>query len=455
MKRHTVYFRASEWLDTRQDRLWWMGVAAIIVFRLWITASDEILPIRDDSSNYARYALHYLNPKAQLNLPPQPPGLPMVAMVGRWLGIPFKLWLDGIFVLAAGWIALEFRRWMKSQVSSLALFACLVLNPWFLNHTVVFMSEPLTSILVLWMAVAVAPFLMKPVAQWTVRSALLGGALAALYALTRPELILAVGFWIALFLAVAFSHWRELRPVFRWQGHWRVSLLALPLLMPLISVWTVERVHHAVYGVPALSISESPALRNLMSALYTIPPQDEIRFAPVTYDSLTEACDVCPTLNARRDSLLNRGGPFYRSARENLHLEGEFGTWLNWLLVSAFNSGNAESEREMWLAAEEIRNAQRSGKLAYRRAMFPIDPLWRQWLPDLPKRFWDSVSMAVSPNFYYLSSPHYVSGRRVNQLVDAGLFDDALLRRLGTIPESIIRIQGELRSQGSTFHAVH
>ncbi len=444
----------SQFLVRSQERLWWCSLLVMVLVRMSITAYDEIVPIRDDSSNYARYTLYYLDSRAELGLPPQAPGLPMVAAVGRSLGVPYKLWLDGLFVAAAWWVAHTFRGWLNSRVGGLALFASLLFNPWFINHSTLFMSEPLTALLVLLIAVSAAPFAAEPVRRWRIGVALTAGAFSAMYVVIRPELIVAVAFWVLMAIVVALRNWDEVRGLWRGRSTWRLALVGVPLAMMFLSVWTIQRVHWAKYGVPALCASESPALRALLHALYSIRPEEKVRFAPVTYQSLTAACEVCPTLGARRNTLLNRDGSAYASATSRLQLEGEFGTWLNWLLVSAFQGVNPASEQAMLQAVDEIRAAQQSGVLGTRRAMFPIDPLWRLWLPELPSTLYESLTMAISPSFYALSSLDNLQKRRARDFVELGLFDDALLRRQGTAAESTIRISGVFRHAPSRFHEV-
>ena len=58
----------------------------------------SIMPINADSINYATQANYYLTESPFANLPKQTPGIAIVASISRNLGVPYKLYLDLLFI---------------------------------------------------------------------------------------------------------------------------------------------------------------------------------------------------------------------------------------------------------------------------------------------------------------------------------------------------------------------
>ncbi len=443
-------------LIPRRRLTFWISIIAIIILRMILVAKDEIVPIGDDSANYARQSVYYLSGGSFGGLPQQSPGLFYLAIVGANLGIPYKLFLDSLLVLVALGTSLLVKRITRSELCGLFSFAAIALNPWFMNHSQLFMSEPLMAVLLLATVVSCAQFLAVPFRRWNKRMAATSTLAMTAWALTRPEMPIVYGFWLLFVFATGLCHRRRLRGFwkFRTGKAKRWVLLLAPLVISVMTIWAINQIHQSNFGVAALSVGEAPGLNKLISALYSIPPEQKIRFAPVTYQSLTAACDASPTMNTVRNWLLSRSGGSYLACERNLKLPGEVGTWLNWQLVSSFGGNSRESNEKMIQAAEEIRLAQEQGRLGYRNAVFPLDPLWREWITDLPNEFRNSLTLSFFPNFRALSSLDQFSKRRVTDSVDFGFFDDGLLRRKGTAPEQFVRIHGQTDVSNSAFRSV-
>ncbi len=443
-------------LIPRRRWTFWISIIAIIILRMILVAKDEIVPIGDDSINYARQSVYYLSGGSFGGLPQQSPGLFYLAIVGANLGIPYKLLLDSLLVLVALGTSILVKRITRSELCGLFSFTAIALNPWFMNQSQLFMSEPLTAVLLLATVVSCAQFLTVPFRRWNKRMAATSTLSMTAWALTRPEMPIVYGFWLLFVFAAGMCHRRRLRGFwkFRTGNAKRWVLMLAPLVISVMTIWAIKQIHQSHFGVAALSVGESPGLNRLLSALYSIPPEQKIRFAPVTFQSLTAACDACPTLNTLRNQLLSRSGGSYAACERNLKLPGEVGTWLNWQLVSSFGGSSRESNEKMMQAAEEIRLAQEQGRLGYRNAIFPIDPLVREWFTDLPNEFRNSLTLSFFPNFQALSSLDRFSSRRVADSVDFGFFDDGLLRRKGTAPEQFFRIHGQTDVSQSAFRSV-
>jgi hypothetical protein len=214
-----------------------------------------------------------------------------------------------------------------------------------------------------------------------------------------------------------------------------------------------QQVHRMFYGVAALSKTESRGEHALLDALYAIQPHEEIRFAPVTLQTLDAACGQSVTLNRHRDELVDPGGTFVQVAKANINLEGEVGPWLNWHLVKCFGGVNELSNEEMMLAAREIRAALDDGRLPRRRAGFPVDPLWNEWMRDLPRECCNAVRNSLRTP-YLDRNPKHDARRENATAVTHGMLDNGLLRRRGTRSVTELRISGHASAATSSFQIV-
>ncbi len=430
-------------------------VGLITLFRMFLVAADEIVPADNDASNYARQSVHYLSGSPYDGFPTQQAGISLLARAGVQLGIPYKLLLDGILwgvALAAGATAF---RLSGSAIYGSLMVAALLFNPWFMLNSKMFMSEPVVSPLLLLLVISAAPFLIVPTPRWSAAMVLSAVFASTVFVLIRPELPLLAGFWALLFLAVLFSQPGHgfVSRIFQ-RRILRLGWLGLPLVSAFCATHLMKYVHQRHYGVYALHRTEAPGLKQLMNALYSIPTTEAIRYAPVTRQSLAMACDASPTLAAYREALLNVNALNYRNARRNLGLEDEVGSWLNWHLINSFQGMRYETHQRMIVAAQEIRDAQQQGKLARRTAFFPVDPLWREWISDVPEElvsaFKSSFKTEVDPERF----DEYLKDRSVRNSVLAGFFDDGLLRRHGTTAFRDLRVFGYLAAPTSNFREV-
>lgn len=425
-----------------RSRCWWLLVVSLIAIRMAVVARDEIVPISHDSVNYAFQAQYYLSPPPVGRLPPQPPGLAWLAIAAAQFGIPFKLALDVIFTavcLAAGIFVC---RLTQSEWAGSLLLAWLLFNPWFINTSVLFMTEPLTAVLVLAIAISAAPFVIRPMSRWSWQAALCSGSLSTYFVLVRHELAPMVCFWAWVAAITATKNWPVVVRLWRLKIPWRWGLVFAPLACMIIGNHLVKRVHLQCYGVPAICASDAPGLRRLLNALYMIEPEQKIRFAPVTRQSLMAACEASPTLNQVRDALSDERKSHYATARSVLKIDREFGTWLNWLLIESFGGMEFDQNQKMERAAEEVLQALRDGRLKSRWGMFPVDPLLEQWKDDVAPTMAQAIRISLYPTLDTSRSVGGFENRRVSDIVELGYFDDRLMRRHGTRSELRFRVSG-------------
>lgn len=431
---------------------WWFGILCVVVFRFYLTSHDPIVPLATDSRNYALQAEHYLTDSSFARLPKQSPGLSIVAKCSNQLGIPFKIFLDSMLIGAAFVACLLLQRVTRSFICSWLAFVILALNPWFYLNAKRLMSEPLTGVILLCLVLSAFPFLYLPIKRWRLSMAIVAGLISTLYILTRSEMPLLLSFWFLVCVAAIFRHRVRLFRTPRTNQAWKTSFVLIPFLFTFCSIEVIKSVHERQYGVRALTQTEAPGFKALIDALYSIPPEEEIRFAPVTRQSIAAACDVSPTLNEYRERFLDTNAPAYRSGKNALGLEDEFGTWLNWHLIRAFRGVNQEKNQLMHQAADEIRAAQAQGQIGKRFGKYPIDPLWRQWMPGLVPKTGERLYRSIHPVIFDPSTSEYFVNKRARNLVEIDYFDNGLLRRKGVSMEPTIRIYGY--SNNSRFRRV-
>lgn len=429
-------------LKRNQRVFWWFAVLLVILLRMYLVSHDAIMATRTDSLNYARQANHYLAGNPFAKFPKQSPGLSIVAKSMRQLGIPYKLGLDLLLygaALSAGYLV---SRLLDSRGLGFLVFALITLNPWFYSSATLLMSEPLVAIILLSLFVTSCQFIVLPCHRWSILLTLFAGLVSSIYMLTRSELPLLVVYWSLVGFASWLCQRKSLQEIPGRKKWFRLATIAVPLIMAIASTKYVEHLHKEQLGVRAIAMTEASGFKSLINALYSIPPEKEIRFAPVTLQSMNLACDVSPTLAKRRSRLVDKKAPAFGSAKRALELDDEFGTWLNWHLVRAFQGVNARSNIEMQQAANEIRAAQDDGRIGRRFGKYPIDPMWRRWLPEIPKATVDRIASSIHPLVIERSDNQHFMQRRVFNHVSNGFFDDGLLRRNGIGRDLMLRVYG-------------
>jgi hypothetical protein len=398
------------------------AVVILAVFRLYLMGGEEIIPISMDSENYARSAVHYLKGTAQDSIPSQRPGMPLLARGFAALGIPYALGLEFLYVAVVGTGAIAAGRISRSIVAPIATFAAIAYSPWLWNHSRMFMTEPLTAVLLLAMCISVIPFFFTPFHRWRLDWVWLASIPSAFLVLTRPETLVVLFFWIAaIFILLLAARQQNSASGMRLRLGW----LLIPVAVTYVLVAILKDVNEERYGMAALCVTENPDFVDLMNALYSIEPEQKTRFAPVTMQTLAAACDVSPSMNAVREHLLTPNPNNIEITRKLTGVVGEVGPMLNWHIVSAFYGSNTL----MKSAATEIRAAQAENKIGKRFAFYPVDPLWQEWLPEFPQQFCSALyssywRLNLNPSRKYLLNFKNDVGP-----VSAQNFQDALLLR--------------------------
>jgi hypothetical protein len=451
--------------SSRRTRFGWILLIVVCtLLRMALVADDEITPVLYDSTNYAKMASHYFNVDDALSLvglndrspidslqadpfktfPTHRPGLGLLAWGTTQIGIPYKLFLDALILLGAVLAGLSIARITKTPIVGMTAFVLLMFNPWAIEHAQLFMTEPMIAVMILIVVASTFSMVSRPIHDWKWSDAMITSFAGTIYILSRNETALLAGYLVLLWLIVLFRHrktigWRLFSVNFyRDKRNWKLGFLMLPLVFAWVGTKAVGKYNKRLFGVSTVCVTEAEGMKELVSALRSIEPDEKIRFAPITRKTIEKACDVCPTLNQRRRALLDVNAPTYQSAKSALKLDGEVGTWISWHLSWCYQGVNRSSNHEMRIAAKEVREALDNGKLPKRFAPFPYNPMWKEWLPEIPEFVWRSLKRT----FY--TQDHNVAAQfdnlHVSNAVEQGFFDEGVLCRASSGYGHTIRV---------------
>lgn len=422
-------------------RLWWAVIIAGVALKLFLTSSDGIIPIKYDSRNYAQSAGHLFSNDALAIMPSHRPGLPIIAAIVAQLGIPYKLYLEFLLCFNAAIAGILVSQLMRSFCAGASLFLVLTFNPWLIANSQMFMTEPLVGVLMLMQLVFGAQMIVRPVSEWATWRVVFAGSASLLHVMTRNETAIVLLFWVAVALVVLI---RQRKTIFKTEFfksvvNIKIALLVVPLSMTFIGTSAIKYHNQEKFGVRAQCITEGEGFVNLMEALYSIPPEEKKRYAPVTRQSMTLACKHSPTLAKYQERLLDTKLSAYGFAKRSLGLENEFGTWLNWHLFNCITGTNEQIDQEMLKAAAEIRQAQERHELAKRTTKYPISPYVDLWIGDVWGYFVEALRFSLYEQVTDLSA-HL--NNKSKSAFDVSLYDEALLRRNGLTSNPGLAIAG-------------
>src|SRR5205823_1057771 len=133
----------------------------------------------------------------------------------------------------------------------------------------------------------------------------------------------------------------------------------------------------------------------LMKALYRVKAEEALHYGPVTRQSLRAACEASPTLKPYQTLLLDTNAGSTIVGQTYMERRGEFGPTLNTLLLQNISAAPIKANSLMSQAAREIESALRAGRLPERWVLYPLDPNWHLWLPEVPMRFGRRIMQGV------------------------------------------------------------
>ena len=412
-------------------RWWWVAVFVLVVLRMVMVADDEIIPQVFDSTYYAQAAAHYFSSDPFSMLPTHRPGISILAWLSAEMGVPYKMSLDLLLVIATIFAGTTLHKLTRSRFLALAVIPVFLFHPWFFVHSQLFMTEPLVSVLLLLMFLTSIQLICRPFHAWSASTATIGTFAATFYVLARNEFLVLLGFCFLILVVVLIRQRGELgRKTLRQPGGWRLVFLLLPVAASFLAMQAVKQFNLGQFGVRAMCATEADGFCDLINALYSVNPQQPLRYIPVPRKTLMDVCAESPVMKMFETELLDEDRPSYMFAQKRFGFEGEVATWLNWHLIDCFGGVDRNSNRQMRVAAHEIRMALDRGDLPKRFSRFPLDPVWREWLPQLPSE----CIRALRHSFADLNLQYFENflRRKVENSVEVGFFDTGLLRRSGT-----------------------
>ena len=432
-------------MERAQKNVPWLVVVYVVLIlaRLYLASRDEIIPYVADSAYYAASILHDAWFQEQRS------GVAWLAWAVREFGIPYKLALDAAYVALCLAASRRIARGSGSELLALLVFFLLAFGSYFLRASLTFVSEPPTACLLLAATLVFSRFIERPLTQWRWADAIQGGIIFSLWSLMRAEEMIILCGMVALGTLIFLVH------RYHWRSGWnrRGLLFLLPLLILAASDETV-RVHNEIsHHMAVQSRTFGPGELALLKALYSIPPDRELRYCPVTRATFQAAAQVSPTLKPLLSGLTDQQNRYYVYASQRYQIPGEVCTWVNFLLLDVYGRvysvEDGSAERAMMRTAQEIRAAQTRGELGRRFAVYPVDPLWKLWLPDLPKTLawgaWNSLAL-----HYDIRSLADEEAQRADvlPLTDERNFADGLLLRTSLNDREQLDVSGVIETAG-------
>jgi hypothetical protein len=355
---------------------WWLPMLVVALGKLWVVAGEESVAADFDSVSYATSAVNMIW-GGDFPLPTHTAGFSLVAGIVAQFGLPWRMALELLYLCACSYTALTVIDLAGSRLTGFLAFSLMAWHPWTLSAFGNFMSDPVVAVLLVALLGAMFRLLSRPAADWKWTTFLQIGGLLFLWDWSRietPLVCASYGLFAGLALLATRSEANRTRPGPRRM----VLLLAVPLVMVFGLSSAVKWINYQRFGIYAKNILGAPGLTALMKALYRVRPEEDVRYAPVTRQSLRAACEASPTLKPFEEALLD---PKIFGWRE----PGEFGPDLIWLLAWVLGERSRADDERMVKAAREIELALQEGRLPRRHAWYPLDPNWRLWLADYPR----------------------------------------------------------------------
>jgi hypothetical protein len=373
------------------DTGWKWVLLAVALMKLWVAGKLEILTQPYDAIGYAASATSLV--WGASDLPAGPAGFPMIAGLVSRFGVPWRFAVEFFYVGACFGLVSVMKKLFFSATAAVLVFSALVLHPWTLSGFNEFMPYPLLAILYVSLLGAMLHVLGTPSRAWRYTHFFPITALLFLWLWSRSENPLVYAGYLSFAAAAWLLSRREDEPA---PARRRIVVLGVPLASAILMSAAVQLTNYWVFGSYSHSVTSEPALLRLMSTLYRVRPEKQIPFAPVTRNSLSMASRVSPALRPFHDELMDPSNGKFGGGEALTATPGEFGPWLNFVLIKSLPGNRPEANRVMREAAAEIDAAIASGVLPRRSAFFPFDPNWKRWVPELFPSFLQSLGAGMS-----------------------------------------------------------
>jgi hypothetical protein len=425
-------------LFLREPRWRWI-LLMVCLFKLWMVAGAEVTGMSYDAECYANQVVDGI--WGGHVMPWHPSGFPAIASIVGQFGLPWRLAVEILYITACAYLAAVMIPVLQSRLAALALYIAMVMHPWGICRFGYFLSEPLFLVCSVALVATMVRAIQQPSAVWSWKLFVGMGGILFLWDWCRPEgplVYASYGFFACLVLVLA--------KIKRTAIYWRqIFILMLPVLMLFLGSITIKIINYCHYGGYAKCACTSAPMISLMKAFYRIKPERLIRFAPVTRQSMEAALQVSSALRRYQRGLLDTNAVEVIHGEMITGVSGECGPFfINLLYNAALGSG--ASWENMRVAESEINQALHDGRLPQRKALYPIDPQWQLWVPELPASFVNCLRMGTSLN----SLSPYPCESEVHRY----LFDVAANRRVTGVDPRMIIAEGKVHSRSGNVDSV-
>ena len=382
---------------------WTWYLIAAGLFKLWMVADSEIvISMLDDAKNYSMLVVG--NVFDTHDLIAHPGGFPAMAWIAAQLGIPWRLFLELIFICSSGVFAIVAANFLKSKLVAACIYTAMIFNPWTFSGFEDFMPVPALLVITILLWATILWILNKSPESWSSPPFVVLGILLSFWNWIRIEDPLVYASYGVVCLGLLLVWYFSLH---------RISLLrilglfCIPLVMLVLSTTFLKAANYVNFGVYSKAQVDMPGLLALLKTLYQVDAGKKTPYSPVTRESLSKAIDQSPTLQPFKDKLLDR----------------EFGSSLNWQLKRQIPGTIKQKNALMLKAADEIKEAMARGKLPNGLDSFPLNPHWDLWVPRLPATF------VKVTGYLFANQPWQTTPKDASDLNN--LFDHSASRRSG------------------------
>ncbi|HRY14453.1 MAG TPA: hypothetical protein P5330_01095 [Candidatus Competibacteraceae bacterium] len=272
--------------DTRNWRLSWSLMVALVLAKLWLVSDQMLLALADNSHDDLLFVqlanelaqLQWLGPYNNLTLA-KGPFYPLWIAFAFLAGVPLLLSEHLLYIAACLITERALQPLIASRLLRTVIFVLLLFNPatftWQLTRVLRDGLYPGLTLLVVGSAIGLLVRRHEPAQNLVGWAAMCGLATAALW-LTREE-----GVWILPFLAPLLI-WTLASVVLSDRRDWRkIITILLPLLLPIVAIQAVSMANLAHYGIYAIVEFKTPAFKAAYGALTRVRPVEHKPQVPV------------------------------------------------------------------------------------------------------------------------------------------------------------------------------
>lgn len=412
-------------------------VACVLAaIKLCLVASNEMLALPYDSEQYVRLA-----EQGAWRLGATPPGYPMWLYITQFTGIPQRIAIELLFILASLFFANALRTYfgLRAAVISLGLLLFAPTTYYLLDLA---LSDGFYAVLTLiTLAICVRLTLSPPDSANLPRYGVALGVAVGVMAITRLEDPLLLLSGLALFIGLASTPSRSdvrapARAALVRSALVTVSAAATAALL----VFSVSAIHYFTDGVSARAYSSMSGHAELLGNLAAIDTGEKTaRYVPISGAARALGYQVSPTLRKYRATIEDPGNTYQSASRNAGFPAGEIGAGWIWHVFNnaLFNqlpgAKPASIEAEYSRINSELVAGFKEGTLKRR---FVIHPLIGGDVRELLGGTVNSLPAVIMKSFATIPYTE-------DQAHEAGLFDRVLWRRAAlTYNEPLVTVQG-------------